>query len=143
MLLFPQIQDYREVKRLCAAGAGCAHRKGGSDREVKSGMKLNGFVRLYAFLGQIIPYGDRDLEMLFSFGKFLVRKLYVGSETERLDLRDDVSLQYYRLQRISSGAIDLGGGEAVAVKSPTDVGTGKAVDEKTPLSAVITVLNDL
>jgi type I restriction enzyme R subunit len=104
--------------------------------------KLNGFVRLYAFLGQIIPYGDRDLEMLFTFGKFLMRKLHVGSETERLDLRDDVSLQYYRLQRISSGAIDLGGGEAVTVKSPTDVGTGKAVDEKTPLSAVITVLND-
>ena len=104
--------------------------------------KLGGFVRLYAFLGQIIPYGDRDLEMLFTFGKLLVRKLHVGSETERLDLQDDVSLQYYRLQRISSGPIDLSSGEAITVKSPTDVGTGKATDEKAPLSAVITVLND-
>jgi hypothetical protein len=104
--------------------------------------KLGGFVRLYAFLGQIIPYGDPDLEMLFTFGKLLVRKLHVGSETERLDLQDDVSLQYYRLQRISSGPIDLTGGEPGTVKSPTDVGTCKATDEKAPLSAVITVLND-
>jgi type I restriction enzyme R subunit len=104
--------------------------------------KLGGFVRLYAFLGQIIPYGDPDLEMLFTFGKLLVRKLHVGSDAERLDLQDDVSLQYYRLQRISSGAIDLSGGEAITVKSPTDVGTGKATDEKAALSAVITVLND-
>jgi type I restriction enzyme R subunit len=81
----------------------------------------------------IIPYGDRDLEMLFTFGKLLVRKLHVGSETERLDLQDYVSLQYYRPQRISSGGIDLSGGEAATVKSPTDVGTGKAMDEKAPL----------
>jgi type I restriction enzyme R subunit len=80
--------------------------------------------------------------MLFTFGKLLVRKLHVGSETERLDLQDDVSLQYYRLQRISSGSIDLSGGDAITVKSPTDVGTGKATDEKASLSAVITVLND-
>ena len=39
-------------------------------------------------------------------------------------------------------AIDLSGGEAATVKSPTDVGTGKATDEKAPLSEVITVLND-
>jgi type I restriction enzyme, R subunit len=104
--------------------------------------KLGGFVRLYAFLGQIIPYGDPELEMFFTFAKLLVRKLHVGNETEHLDLQDDVSLQYYRLQRISSGAIDLTGGEAGTVKSPTDVGTGKATDERTPLSSVITVLND-
>src|ERR1700751_5383296 len=63
-------------------------------------------------------------------------------ETERLDLQDDVSLQYYRLQRISSGPIDLNDGETIPVKSPTDVGTGKATEVKAPLSAVITVLND-
>jgi type I restriction enzyme R subunit len=104
--------------------------------------RLGGFIRLYAFLGQIIPYGDPDLEMLFTFGKLLARKLHVGDETDRLDLQDDVSLQYYRLQRISSGPIDLSDGEVITVKSPTDVGTGKATEVKAPLSAVITVLND-
>jgi type I restriction enzyme, R subunit len=41
-----------------------------------------------------------------------------------------------------SGPIDLSGGEPTTVKSPTDVGPGKAMDEKAPLSAVITVLNE-
>lgn len=104
--------------------------------------KLAGYVRLYAFLAQIIPYGDPELEMLFSFGKLLVRKLQLEDDSERLDLEDEVSLQYYRLQRISSGPIDLTAGEAIAVKSPTDVGTGKATDVGAPLSTIITVLND-
>jgi type I restriction enzyme R subunit len=57
-------------------------------------------------------------------------------------LGDEVELQYYRLQRIFAGAIDLKRGEAQAVKSPTEVGTGKAKDEKAPLSEIIDVLNE-
>jgi type I restriction enzyme R subunit len=68
--------------------------------------------------------------------------VFLVSEKERLDLADEVSLQYYRLQRISSGPIDLSGGEAIEVKSPTDVGTGKAIEVKAPLSSVITILNE-
>jgi type I restriction enzyme R subunit len=45
------------------------------------------------------------------------------------------------LQRISSGAIDVREGEEVYVKSPTDVGSGKAKDEKAPLSEIIEILN--
>jgi type I restriction enzyme R subunit len=104
--------------------------------------KLAGYVNLYAFIAQIIPYADRELEMLFSFGKLLVRKLHAGRGFERLDLQDEVSLQYYRLQRISSSPIDLRTGDTVEVKSPTDVGTGEAKDVKAPLSSVITTLND-
>jgi type I restriction enzyme, R subunit len=71
-----------------------------------------------------------------------VPKDKLGGLCEGLDLQDDVFIQYYRLQRISSGPINLSSGEAITVKSPTDVGTGKAADEKAPLSAVIIVLND-
>jgi type I restriction enzyme R subunit len=56
-------------------------------------------------------------------------------------LGNEVALQYYRLQRVHSGAIDLREGDAEGVKSPTDVGTGKAKDEKAPLSEIIQVLN--
>ena len=55
---------------------------------------------------------------------------------------DEVALQYYRLERVFSGAILLKEGEAQYVKSPTDVGTGKAKDEKAPLSEIIEVLNE-
>ena len=29
--------------------------------------KLSGYVKVYAFLSQILPYGDPNLEMLYSF----------------------------------------------------------------------------
>src|SRR5207244_4798381 len=48
----------------------------------------------------------------------------------------------YRLQRLSAGAIPSGEGEAQPVKSPTEVGTGKAKEEKAPLSEIIQVLNE-
>jgi len=103
--------------------------------------KLGGFVRVYAFLAQIMPYSDPALEMLYSFGRLLLPKLYIDSKPT-VDIQDDVSLQYYRLQRISTNTIDLGSGEIVEVKSPTAVGTGRAPDEKAPLSDIIQVLND-
>jgi hypothetical protein len=45
------------------------------------------------------------------------------------------------IERTHSGAINLGVGEAAPVRSPTDVGTGKAKDDKAPLSEIIEVLN--
>ena len=56
--------------------------------------------------------------------------------------RDQVELQYYRLERVFSGAIELGEGEAQYVKSPTEVGTGKAKEDKAPLSEIIDVLSE-
>ena len=52
-----------------------------------------------------------------------------------------MELQYYRLERVFSGAIDVKGGETQHIKSPTGVGTGKARDEQAPLSEIIEVLN--
>ena len=103
--------------------------------------KLGGFVRVYSFLAQIMPYTDPSLEMLYSFGKLLSPKLFINSKPT-VDIQDDVSLQYYRLQRIATNAIDLASGEIVEVKSPTAVGTGRSPDEKVPLSDIIQVLND-
>ncbi len=103
--------------------------------------KLNGYVRVYAFISQIIPYADPDMEKLYSYGRFLVPHLPIERDPA-IKLTDEVGLQYYRLERISSGMISVNEGEPVGVRSPTDVGTGKAKDEKAPLSEIITVLND-
>ena len=104
--------------------------------------KLSGYVRIYAFLSQIIPYGDEALEMLYSYGRFLLPHLLLDRNTERVKLGDEVSLQYYRLQQIFAGEITLREGEPEGVKSPTDVGTGKAKEERVPLSEIIQVLNE-
>ncbi|MGI8402016.1 MAG: type I restriction endonuclease subunit R [Gemmatimonadaceae bacterium] len=104
--------------------------------------KLAGYVKVYAFLSQIVPYGDPDLEMLYSYGRFLLPHLPVDRDATVVRLGDEVALQYYRLERVFSGAIVVKEGESQYVKSPTEVGTGKAKDEKVPLSEIIEVLNE-
>ena len=100
---------------------------------------LSAFVNLYAFLSQIIPYGDSELERLSSFGRLLLPSLLPTRE-EPIQLGDEVSLEYYRLERVSSGAILLEEPETYVV-SPSAVGTGNPEDEKAPLSEIIERLN--
>ena len=102
--------------------------------------RLSAFVNLYAFLSQIIPYGDSELEPLSSFGRLLLPYLLPPRE-EAVHLGDEVSLEYYRLARVSSGAILLEEPEPY-VLSPSAVGTGNPEDEKAPLSEIIERLNE-
>ena len=104
--------------------------------------KLGGYVRMYSFLSQILPYADQDLEMLYSYGRFLLPHLPLDRDNTVVKIGNEVELQYYRLQRVSSGPIELTVGEPEGVYSPTDVGTGKAKEEKAPLSEIIQVLNE-
>ena len=114
------------------------------DRETQQTFrdKLSGYVKMYAFLSQIIPYGDPELEMLYSYGRYLLPHLPLDRETITVNLGDEVDLQYYRLERVHAGPIDLKQGDVRTVKSPTEVGTGKAKDEKAPLSEIVDVLNE-
>jgi len=104
--------------------------------------KLDGYVKSYAFLSQVIPYCDPALEMLYSYGRFLLPHLPLDRDTGKLKLGDEVELQYYRLQRVSSGPIEVREGEPEGVRSPIDVGTGKAKDQSVPLSEIIEILNE-
>jgi type I restriction enzyme, R subunit len=102
---------------------------------------LLGYVRMYGFLSQIIPYDDRELEMLYGYGRFLLPHLQLDRGAT-IDLGDEVDLQYYRLSQEFSGAIELREGDAERINSPTEVGTGRAEDEQAPLSAIIQLLNE-
>ncbi len=104
--------------------------------------KLRGYVNIYSFLSQIMPWNDPDHEKLYSFGRFLLPHLPTGREVHIISPEDDVALRYYRLERVASDPINLDEGEDVQVKSPTDVGSGKATDKEAPLSSIIEVLNE-
>ena len=41
--------------------------------------KLSGYVKVYSFLSQIIPYADPDLEMLYSFGRLLLDRGWIAA----------------------------------------------------------------
>ena len=102
--------------------------------------RLSAYVNLYAFLSQIIPYGDSELEKLSAFGRYLLPHLLSEREAEQIAV--DVEMEFYRLQRISSGAISLADGAGEYVTSPTEVGTGDPEEERAPLSEIIDRLNE-
>lgn len=97
---------------------------------------------LYSFLAQIIPYEDSDLEKLYAYIRLLVSKLPRQTGGPRYDFEDEVALKYWRMQKISSGQIELTPGEPGELPAPTDVGTGGETEDKVELSSLLEKLND-
>lgn len=104
--------------------------------------KVSAFRNLYAFLSQVIPYQDSDLEKLYVFLRHLSAKLPHRPTGPTYDFDDDVRLDYYRLQKISEGSISLADSEAKPLDGPAEVGSGVVREEKVPLSRLIDVVND-
>ncbi|MGF1482866.1 MAG: type I restriction endonuclease subunit R, partial [Opitutales bacterium] len=104
--------------------------------------KLSAFRNLYAFLSQIIPYQDSELEKFYTFVRHLLLKLPPPNTGETFMLDDEVALKYYRIQQMTDGSIDLRHGEADPLKGPTDVGTGMVREDPVPLSTLVQKLNE-
>ncbi len=134
--------DHAELERLLQPAVDRFKALPDEDQRSDFQDKLGAYVKLYAFLSQILPYGDEDLEMLYSFGRLLLQHLPQDRGGATVKIGDDVDLRYYRLQRVFSGSISLSDGHGGYVHSPVEVGTGRAKDEEAPLSEIIKVLND-
>jgi type I restriction enzyme, R subunit len=104
--------------------------------------QLQAFVRLYSFLSQVMPYPDRDLEVRYSFGRFLLKRL-PRSKDARFELDGEAELEYYRLTRVGETDIELIANQPGEVRGPTSVGTRTATDELVTLSSIIDRLNEL
>jgi type I restriction enzyme R subunit len=103
---------------------------------------LVAYRNLYAFLAQIIPFQDTDLEKLYSYIRFLLTKLPTGDRGPIYNFDEEVALKFYRLQKISDGSIKMEAGTGGAVDGPTSVGTAVAHDEQIELSRLIDLLNE-
>jgi type I restriction enzyme, R subunit len=103
---------------------------------------LGAFRNLYAFLSQIIPFQDSDLEKLYTYSRFLLSKLPRRRGGPQYDFDDDVTLKFYRLQKISEGTIALSPGERGEVTGPTAVGTGRGEESEVELSQLIDIINE-
>ncbi|MCF8840485.1 type I restriction endonuclease subunit R [Xanthomonas campestris pv. campestris] len=102
---------------------------------------LMAYRNLYAFLSQIVPYQDSDLEKLYTFVRNFMTKLPPADDGKAFVLDDEVSLRYYRMQQLTDGSIDLTQGELYSLKGPTDVGTSRVADEAVSLSSLVEKLN--
>jgi len=112
------------------------------DKQEEFRKSLIAYKNLYAFLSQIIPFKDPDLEKLYSFLRFLLMKLPRRDPGEAVVLDDEVSLKYYKLEKIHDGSIELEKEKSGEVDGPVDVGTGVLRDKKIHLSQLIDILNE-
>ena len=79
------------------------------------------------------------MHKFFAYAKCLHQKL-PQEESEKVDLNDEVVLQYYRVQKIFEGSIVLEQGEALS--NTKFAGSKKKDEEKSPLSELIENLNE-
>ncbi len=104
--------------------------------------KSQAFRNLYSFLSQVIPYQDSDLEKLFTYLRYLALKLPKRKSGPAYQFDEEVELDYYRLQKISEGSINLREGDIRPLDGPREVGTGMVHEENIPLSRLIDLINE-
>jgi type I restriction enzyme R subunit len=102
---------------------------------------LQTFCRTYSFLTQIMPFSDVDLEKLFTYGRFLLKKLPRTGHNDVFKLGDEVSLEYYRLQKIADHNIILDSQGVYELEGGGQAGIRLTTEEQANLSEIIGVLN--
>jgi type I restriction enzyme R subunit len=102
---------------------------------------LKSFINLYSFLTQIMPFQDAELEKLFTYCRFLIKKLPRRSQKDRFQLGDEVSLEYYRLQKISEQNIVMESQGEYGLDGKMEGGIRMPKEEKAALSEIIGLLN--
>lgn len=118
--------------------------KGISEEDKKDEFKkgIRSWTNLYAFLSQIMPFTDQDFEKFYAYAKLLQIRLPKRDLTESLELGDEIALEYYRLQKIKEGAIELIKDEDGQLSGTSEAGLKRDKEEEALLSEIITILND-
>lgn len=102
---------------------------------------LTDYVRLYAFLAQVLTFADADLEKLYVFARHLRRLLPADREELPREVQQNIDMESYRIQQTSSGKVSLDRKPSVLDPvSPKDRGT--ATDAVETLSRIIAELNE-
>ncbi|MGD9571966.1 MAG: RNA-binding domain-containing protein [Thermoleophilia bacterium] len=110
------------------------------DRQEEFRDALDAFVRTYAFLSQLVNFGDTALERDYLFSKALARMIR-RAPGEVIDLGDEVELTHLRQEMAFEGSIDLTDTEGV-VQTILD-GAGRQTEpDQDSLSSIINQLNE-
>jgi len=104
--------------------------------------KLADYVRIYAFLSQILTFTDPDLEKLYVFTRLLRRYLPASREDLPREIQQNVDMESYRIQRRHTGRIGLERGQGEVEPIGAKPLHGRAPEEIEPLSQIIRELNE-
>jgi len=104
--------------------------------------KMTDYMRLYAFLSQVIPFADPDLEKLYVFSRCLSRLLPSDEVDLPREIQQKIDMESYRIQKTGSGKISLR--ERVGQLDPqrSKDHYGPIPEELEPLSRIIAELNE-
>jgi type I restriction enzyme R subunit len=103
---------------------------------------LDKFVRLYAFLSQVVPFADTRLERDYRYARALAPLIRSAATSERLDLGEEVELTHLRTEITSEGSLALST-EVGEVKTIYGEGLGvQDAPDQEPLSEIVNELNE-
>src|SRR5690606_575887 len=119
-----KINSVKDQRFLYASTDNAVDRFKGLDDEQQDEFKkgLRTWTNLYAFLAQIMPFTDVDSEKFFAYAKLLQTRLPKRDLSEVVHLDDEIALEYYRLQKIKEGAIELKKNEDGELSGVTEAG---------------------
>lgn len=103
---------------------------------------IRSWTNLYAFLAQIMPFIDVEFEKFYAYAKFLQTRLPKKDLSETFQLADEIALEYYRLEKIKEGAIELTKGEEGTLSGASEAGLKRSKEEEALLSEIVSILND-
>ncbi|MEK7763510.1 MAG: RNA-binding domain-containing protein, partial [Nitrospirota bacterium] len=126
-LLAPVVERFRALSR---------------EEQLDFRAELTDYVRLYAFLAQVLPFADTDLEKVYVFARHL-RRLATADRVELpREVQQNIDMESYRVQQTATGKIRLdrqaGNLEPIGTKphhSTTE-------EHPEPLSLIIAELNE-
>lgn len=112
----------------------------GEDDKYQFRRQTRSFVRWYGYISQILRMFDVDMHKEYMFLTFLYKLLPEEHGPEMPDIEDKLRLEYYKLKKTFSGAIELKEGKGVY--EPADEKSALGHDPLKPLNEVIESINE-
>jgi type I restriction enzyme, R subunit len=104
--------------------------------------QLTDYVRLYAFLAQVLTFADADLEKLYVFARHLRRLLPADRAELPREVQQNIDMESYRIQQTGSGKIALERRPGVLEPVSSKRGYERWPEELETLSRIIAELNE-
>lgn len=105
--------------------------------------ELMSYIRLYAFLSQVIPFADPELEKLYVYARHLRRLLPVSRDQLPTEILDSIDIDSYRVRQTGSDKLTPDPGDGVIEPMEDNEAHGSTADPLESLSEIIEFLNEV